>query len=123
MTTFLEELWTIDTICDEGGRWAVLHGGIDVDLGVAGTSRWEKLTIKAVINSVAWYDEYDGSDGLIVCGHQHQDVPSIRRRDGRLSVINVDTGCCYGNMLTAYIIEDDRFVSVDADRVYCQERP
>ena len=63
-------------------------------------------TIRSTKRSPAWYDDYDGRDGLILCGHEHQSEPLIRYHDGRPVVINVDTSCCYGGALTAYVIGD-----------------
>jgi diadenosine tetraphosphatase ApaH/serine/threonine PP2A family protein phosphatase len=100
-----------------------VHAGIDPDLGLEATPTGIKLTIKALPGVPAWYDEYDGRDGLIVCGHQHQPEPLVIRHDGHPVVINVDTGCCYGNRLTAYLVEENRFENILAARTYYRERP
>jgi len=123
LVLFLENLETIDTIRDEGGRWAVVHAGINPELGLLATPTIVKRTIRAHPGSPAWYDLYDGRDGLIICGHQQQSEPLIRCRDGDPVVINIDTGCCYGRSLTAYLVEDNCFMNVPALRTYYQERP
>lgn len=123
LATYLEQLHRVDTIHDEAGRWAVVHAGIDPNLGLDATPTALKLTIKAFPGEPAWYDKYDGRDGLILCGHQHQSDPLVRCRNGRPVVINVDTSCCYGGALTAYIVDEERFVSVPAARAYYTERP
>lgn len=123
LTVYLSQLCAIDTIKSSDRLWAVVHAGIDPALGLDATPKAVKLTIRASSGAPAWYDEYDGRDGLILCGHQHQTKPLIRQRDGRPVVINVDTGCCYGNCLTAYLIEENRFLSVPAERAYYRKRP
>jgi bis(5'-nucleosyl)-tetraphosphatase (symmetrical) len=123
LALFLKCLNEIDTIRDESTGWTVVHAGIDPQLGISGTPREIKLTIKSGRGDRPWYDAYDGHDGLIVCGHEHQESPLIRRVNGRPVVINIDTSCCYGGHLTAYLFEEDRFVSVPAARKYYQERP
>ena len=37
----------------------------------------------------------------------------------RDNVIGLDTGCVYGGALSAYIVEEKAWVSVEAQRVYC----
>jgi diadenosine tetraphosphatase ApaH/serine/threonine PP2A family protein phosphatase len=58
-----------------------------------------------------WYEVYDG-DQIVLFGHWPASEP---RRAPR--AIGLDTGCVYGYQLTAYIIEEDEFVSVNARRV------
>ncbi|MFH1748542.1 MAG: metallophosphoesterase [Planctomycetota bacterium] len=123
LAIFLEDLDNVDTIRDSAGEWAVVHAGIDPVLGLDATPGAIKRTIKALPGLPAWYDEYDGDDGLLICGHQHQAEPLVRSRDGQPVVINVDTGCCYGGALTAYLVEESQFMSVPAARVYYRERP
>ena len=59
-----------------------------------------------------WYHVYDG-EKVVLFGHW----PSPEPRRGR-KAIGLDTGCVYGYSLTAYIIETDEFVSVQAKRAY-----
>lgn len=124
LTLFLEDLAPIDTIRAEDESWSVVHAAIDPDVGVDATPRAVKLWHKAGPDPArAWFNRYDGCSGLIVCGHQHRSEPLVVLRDDRPVVVNVDTGCCYGNCLTAYVIEENRFVSVPAERIYYRERP
>lgn len=118
LTAYLQALAMVHTVRDPQGAWAVVHAGVDPALGLDATPTEVTRNVRARPDEPAWYDLYDGSDGLIVCGHQRQDEPLIRYRDGRPVVINIDTGCCYGNRLTAYVIEESRFVSVPAEAVY-----
>ncbi len=47
-------------------------------------------------NSLFWADLYDGNQGFIVYGHQTFKEPNISPY-----AIGIDTGCVYGNKLTA----------------------
>lgn len=62
--------------------------------------------------SVFWTDVYDGSKGFVVYGHQHFDEPRINKHS-----IGIDTGCVYGNKLSAVVFHgnvttDYKIVSV-----------
>jgi len=59
-----------------------------------------------------WFEVYDG-EKIVLFGHWPFAEP---RREKR--AIGLDTGCVYGNRLTAYIIESDEFISVDAKQAY-----
>ena len=59
-----------------------------------------------------WYHVYHG-DKIVLFGHW----PAPEPRRGR-KAIGLDTGCVYGYNLTAYIIETDEFVNVQAERAY-----
>lgn len=59
-----------------------------------------------------WYHVYYG-EKIVLFGHW----PSAEPRRGK-KAIGLDTGCVYGYNLTAYIIEDDEFVSVKAKTAY-----
>lgn len=59
-----------------------------------------------------WYEVYDG-EKIVLFGHW----PASEPRRGRRA-IGLDTGCVYGNRLTAYIIETGELLSVKARRVY-----
>jgi len=59
-----------------------------------------------------WYDVYDG-DKVVLFGHWP--APEPRRAP---HAIGLDTGCVYGNRLTAYIVETDELVSVPARLFY-----
>ncbi|HEX8844792.1 MAG TPA: metallophosphoesterase [Pyrinomonadaceae bacterium] len=59
-----------------------------------------------------WYDVYDG-EKIVLFGHW----PAPEPRRG-LRAIGLDTGCVYGNRLTAYIVETGELLSVKAERAY-----
>ena len=59
-----------------------------------------------------WYEVY-GGDKVVLFGHWPAPEP---RRGPR--AIGLDTGCVYGNRLTAYIVETAEFASVPARSFY-----
>ena len=59
-----------------------------------------------------WYHVYYG-DKIVLFGHW----PAPEPRRGK-KAIGLDTGCVYGYNLTAYIIEEDEFVTVTAKTAY-----
>ena len=61
-----------------------------------------------------WYHVYYG-EKVVLFGHW----PAPEPRRGK-KAIGLDTGCVYGYNLTAYIIETDEFISVEAENVYDQ---
>lgn len=94
--------------------WTAVHGGIEPRLGLARTPDQLKIHIKAESeDDEHWWERYRGDDGLIVVGHKPLRAPMLlRRRDGTPIVVNVDTGCVYGNTLTAYLPHSERFIAV-----------
>jgi diadenosine tetraphosphatase ApaH/serine/threonine PP2A family protein phosphatase len=63
-----------------------------------------------------WYEAYDGRQ-TVLFGHW----PSHEPRRGKRA-IGLDTGCVYGDKLTAYVVEADQFISVKARRAYDSAR-
>ena len=58
-----------------------------------------------------WADVYDGNQGFIIHGHRWMQTVHIHP-----NAIGIDTGCVYGNKLTAIILnkkDDYRIVQVD----------
>lgn len=54
-------------------------------------------------DSVFWADVYDGNQGFIVYGHQWFKKPKINNFS-----IGIDTGCVYGNKLSAVVFEENK---------------
>ena len=63
-----------------------------------------------------WADKWSGSP-FVVYGHTPR--PNILERPGS---IGIDTGCVYGGHLTAYIIEDQSLVQVQARNTYAHSK-
>ncbi|MDD2781983.1 metallophosphoesterase [Sulfuricurvum sp.] len=65
-------------------------------------------------DSTFWADVYDGNQGLVVYGHQWSEESKISK-----NAIGVDTGCVYGNKLSAVVFDgntktDYKIISVKA---------
>lgn len=74
-------------------------------LGIDRTSR----------QGIPWYQLYD-LEKTVLFGHWPNPEPIRANR-----AIGLDTGCVYGNCLTAYVIEADQLISVPAFQTY--DRP
>jgi diadenosine tetraphosphatase ApaH/serine/threonine PP2A family protein phosphatase len=64
-----------------------------------------------------WYEVYDDPK-VVLFGHW----PATQPRRGK-SAIGIDTGCVYGYQLTAYILETNEFLSVEAKTIYDSSDP
>jgi len=100
------------------GTHLVVHAGVrpNVELNSQTTSDMTSIrTLGADPESdegTPWYHVYHG-EKIILFGHW----PAPEPRRGR-NAIGLDTGCVYGYNLTAYIIEDDEFVTAKAKKAY-----
>jgi len=108
----LEETVARIEIRDPSRAWTVLHAGIDPQLGLDRTPDEVKWSIKARPGERHWWDRYSGADGLLIFGHKPATAPMRRCLDRRPVAVNVDTGCVYGGVLTAYLVARDRFLRV-----------
>jgi hypothetical protein len=63
-------------------------------------------------DGVLWGARWPGPE-LVVFGHHA--TAGLQRHP---HAVGLDTGCVYGGKLTAYVLPDDRFVSVPARQVY-----
>jgi diadenosine tetraphosphatase ApaH/serine/threonine PP2A family protein phosphatase len=100
------------------GSHAVVHAGVRPGITLDKQSP-EDLTELRTLGAdrtsregTPWYDVYDGQK-VILFGHWPSPMPRRARR-----AIGLDTGCVYGNQLTAYIVETDRFIQVPARDAY-----
>ncbi len=96
----------------------VVHAGLrpNVELHSQTTDDLTRLrTLGPDIESdegTPWYHVYQG-EKIVLFGHW----PAPEPRRGP-KAIGLDTGCVYGHNLTAYVIQTDEFVSVEAKKVY-----
>jgi len=97
----------------------ILHAGITnkIDLLNANKKELESLTRireldenqktlslgQSAYGSRFWSDFYDGEEGIIVYGHEAFNKIKIDKYS-----FGIDTGCVYGNKLSALIIEDTK---------------
>lgn len=96
------------------GDITVVHGGVQNHMNLDDMLKRDKQRIlrlryldenheyltygKENEDSIFWADIYDGNQGIIVYGHQHFYKPKVSPY-----AIGVDTGCVYGNMLSAIV--------------------
>ena len=95
----------------------LVHAGINPEKGLAGTSHEEFITIRSWPPSKEhtgprWHDAYKPVHPLIVFGHDAPGGLVVKERNACPFVLGLDSGCVYGNQLSAYILEEDRLVQV-----------
>lgn len=94
----------------------ILHGGIHNSYDLNNLSKKEKSKIlrirhldknynfitfgKEKDDSIFWADVYDGNQGFVVYGHQWFQEVKLNKFS-----VGIDTGCVYGNKLSAIIFE------------------
>ena len=111
---FLNHLpFTIDL-----GSHLVVHAGLRPNVPLYSQTS-EDMTLLRTLgkdresqDGTPWYEVYDGEQ-VVLFGHW----PSSEPRRGP-KAIGLDTGCVYGYNLTAYIIEQDQFITIPARRRY-----
>jgi len=95
----------------------ILHGGLQNHHNLNNLTKKEKSKIlrmryidiednflaygKEDNTSIFWADLYDGNQGFIVYGHQWFKEPKITQ-----NAIGIDSGCVYGNRLSAVIFKN-----------------
>lgn len=111
----------------------ILHGGIQNHHKLETITKKEKSKIlrmryldknhnfitygKEDENSVFWSDVYDGNQGFVVYGHQWFHEANISKH-----AIGIDTGCVYGNKLSAVIFDSsDEYKIVSVVKININE--
>ena len=100
------------------GDIVVLHGGLQNNMNLENLSKREKEKVlrlryineeghfiecgKETTSSIFWADVYNGNQGFVVYGHQW--FEEVRKSPFALGI---DTGCVYGNKLSAVIFEEN----------------
>jgi len=100
-------------------RFLAVHAGLRPGVPLHLQSREDLLNIRECKTGRAgegerapWYDFYDGSKPVIY-GHWARQGLRLGER-----TIGLDSGCVYGGKLSAWILETQTLVQVDARRVY-----
>lgn len=99
------------------GTHVVVHAGVRPGVPLAEQDEDDLVELRtlgpdrASRAGVPWYEVYEGPQ-TVIFGHW----PAPLRRGPR--ALGIDTGCVYGYQLTAYVLEEDRLVSVPARRAY-----
>lgn len=113
-------LETLPFMIDLGGH-LVVHAGLRPNVSLGSQVRDDLTELRTLgadrtsRDGLPWYEAYDG-EPLVLFGHW----PALEVRRARRA-IGLDTGCVYGNRLTAYVIETEEFLSVPARQAY--DRP
>jgi len=100
------------------GTHLVVHAGVRPGVAIHSQTTEDLTELRSLgkdrtaRDGTPWYDVYDG-EKVVLFGHW----PGPEPRRGKRA-IGLDTGCVYGNELTAYIIETGEFKSVPARRRY-----
>lgn len=105
-------------LCMKFENITILHGGLKNSYDLDNLTRNEKSKIlrmryldnnqnfitfgKEKNDSIFWADLYDGNQGFVVYGHQWFQEVKINQ-----FAVGIDTGCVYGNKLTAVVFEYD----------------
>jgi predicted phosphodiesterase len=100
------------------GTHLVVHAGVRPGVALHSQTTEDLTELRSLgpdrtaRDGTPWYEEYDG-EKVVLFGHW----PAPEWRRGK-KAIGLDTGCVYGNKLTAYIIETGEFKTVPAHQVY-----
>ncbi|MFZ5481289.1 MAG: metallophosphoesterase [Myxococcota bacterium] len=94
-----------------GEGWIAVHAGLHPFLGEAGTTPKMALTLRR------WPDDEDPSSPFwwhlwrgperVIYGHDAMRGLQVHRGS-----VGLDTGACYGNTLSGYLLEEDRVIEV-----------
>ncbi len=116
----------------EDKNWLLVHGGIDPDgFALRSLNRevllnlryWDVISNKLVktnghseqkSNYQPWYECLNLEklqNKKIFYGHWAKKEVQIHRNG---KIIGLDTGCCYGGKLSAYLLEEERFVQINS---------
>ncbi len=102
------------------GSHLVVHAGVRPGVPLESQSQDDLTELRTLGEDrtskvgIPWYEVYEG-EKVVLFGHWPTSEPRRTKH-----AIGLDTGCVYGNRLTAYIIETGDFVSVPAKRTYDQ---
>ena len=100
------------------GTHLVVHAGIRPGVALHSQTSEDLTELRSMgkdrtaRDGTPWYDVYDG-EKVVLFGHW----PAAEPRRGK-QAIGLDTGCVYGNELTAYIIETGELKTVPARQRY-----
>lgn len=112
------------------GGIVIVHGGIQNNTNLDNLTNHDKQRLlrlryldqsgnfislgKETKDSVFWADAYDGRHGFVIYGHQWFKEPRINTFS-----IGIDTGCVYGNKLSAVIFEGNKTMDYKIFSVCC----
>lgn len=105
---------------------ALIHGGLMPGIPFAQQQPEHLLKLRSIrkdgsgseraAEGTPWAALWEGPP-FVIFGHD-----AVRGLQQHAHAIGLDTGCVYGNRLTAYIVEEERFVFVPARKAYSEIR-
>ncbi len=122
LADFLDSLVSHYVLDD--GKLVVAHAGMKEEMQGRGSGRVREFALYGETTGETdefglpvrynWAAEYRGS-AIVVYGHTPVPEPEWLNR-----TVNIDTGCVFGGKLTALRYPEQEFVSVPAQRTYCE---
>lgn len=122
LADFLDSLVSHYVLDD--GKLVVAHAGMKAEFQGRGSGKVREFALYGETTGETdefglpvrynWAAEYRGS-AMVVYGHTPVPEPEWLNR-----TVNVDTGCVFGGKLTALRYPEQEFVSVPAQRMYCE---
>jgi hypothetical protein len=105
----------------DGRAWCVVHAGLVPGRAPRDLDPEDLVSLRRLEarGRPYWYEVYQGPN-LVLFGHTPASIPRVRRANGRLVALGLDTGCVYGGKLTAYSPELDELRQVAAKRAYAR---
>ncbi len=98
----------------EGVPWIAVHGGLDPIRGLEGTDSARRYLMRRWPNDLDlqnpfWWQLWFRPEHVFY-GHD-----AFRGLQAHARTTGLDTGCCYGNALSAYLLEERRLLQVRPD--------
>ncbi len=129
-------LGTLPLVLDLGGGWWATHAGPEP------RRPWRRQTAAALMRcrwvdgagmmlrsldrpdgGFHWAERWAGPESVVYGHHVHGlDAVRIDRRPGGVTCAGIDTGCCFGGHLSAYVIDTGEVIQVKARRAYAELR-
>ena len=99
-------------------QYTVVHAGLD-PRKPAKTTRKQAMLIRRDPSDerLFWWQRYKGKRGVVFGHDARRGLVRVERR-GLPHLIGLDTGCVYGGLLTGWLLEEDRYLQVQAAHVY-----
>jgi serine/threonine protein phosphatase 1 len=100
------------------GEYLIVHAGLRPGVPLDRQTEDDLTTLRTLGDDptskigTPWFEIYEGKH-IALFGHWPAHQPKVAKR-----AIGLDTGCVYGNSLTAYLIETGEFISVPAHAAY-----
>lgn len=119
----LDYLESLPYSLDLGEGFVVVHAGFVPGVALADQTVQSMIRLRSIaadgeptdkVEGTPWAKQWSGPE-FVIFGHD-----AVRGFQSESFAMGLDTGCCYGNELTALILPEKRIVSVPARRVYSE---